>query len=132
MPNNRGTITQATSVFDMPEIRLLWLIHSVMPLTSAPTLSVAMSDSIPITTTRMPLIAPTSRPAAMAARMAQPTGMPIWAFNTAITIADSDSTDAADRSYSLAVNVMTSEQVSTACTACELKIEVKLATWRKL
>lgn len=82
----------------------------------------SMIDPTPIRTARIPLIASTSTSAGRAITIAQPIGTSCRVFNTAISIADNDSTDAAGRSYSLGVRVTTSELVSTTRTACELKI----------
>ena len=91
-------VTGSVSAVETPPTVLEPLIHRTTPETNAPDPSVAMNASTRSATTTAPLIAPTSTPAAIAASTAHPTGHPWFTFSTAVTIADSDTTAATERS----------------------------------
>ena len=82
----------------MPLIVFDPLIHSTIPETNVLMPRVTIRLSISSRTTIAPFTSPTATPASTAARIASPIGQPWFTFKIAISMADSNTTDATDRS----------------------------------
>src|SRR5919109_2403853 len=98
IPSSSQTITGFTSESETPPTVSEPLIQRTSPETKAPVPRVVMKESSSSSTTSAPLTTPTIAAATTPATSARPIGQPSFTFSSAVTIADSDRTEATDRS----------------------------------
>ena len=98
MPRKRSTTTTFTSLSETPLIVCELLIQRITPAMKVELPSVAISESMSISTTSAPLIRPTASPTPSAARIDAPIDQPWFTFRIASVIADSPIVAATDRS----------------------------------
>src|ERR671925_361542 len=98
IPRKSQTITGFTNESETPPTVSEPLIHSTSPETNAPVPRVVINESSSRKTTSAPLTTQTLAAAFPAATTARPIGQPWFTLSSAVTIADSDKTEATDRS----------------------------------
>src|ERR671922_366438 len=98
IPRKSQTITGFTNESETPPTVSEPLTHSTSPETNAPVPRVVINESRSRRTTSAPLTTPTIAAAVNAPASARPIGQPWLTLSSAVTIADSDRTEATDRS----------------------------------
>ncbi len=102
------------------------LIHWMMPIMNVEVPSVTMNESIRNATVRSPFTSPTTTPIARPTRIEGTSGTSIFAFRTAIAIAESDIVEAPDRSNSPAVSGKRNPSARMSSTDCDPRMFCRL------